>query len=72
MFSMCLPNHGSVVIDRLLNNYASEKTKVPYVYCDYKDQAAQTASNLISCLARQMLGHPRTLLQQADEIKKEC
>ena len=65
---MCLPRYRSVVIDHLLNNYASEKTKVAYVYCDYKDRAAQTATNLIACLARQMLGRPRTLPHQVEEM----
>ena len=64
---MCLSYHRSVVIDYLLNNYASEKPKVAYLYCDYKDQAAQTASNLIACLVRQMLGRPRTLPQEVEE-----
>lgn len=38
------------------------------MYCDYKDQAAQTASNLTACLIRQILGRPRTLPQQVEEL----
>ena len=34
-----------------------------YIYCNYKDQAAQTASNLIACLARQVIGRPKALPQ---------
>lgn len=52
----------------MLNNYASETVKVAYVYCDYKDQTAQTASNLIACLARQLLGGPSKLPQQFEKM----
>ena len=65
---MCLLIHRSVVIDHLLSTYDSEKIKVAYVYCDYKDKAAQSASNLIACLARQMLGCPRTLPQEVEKM----
>ena len=70
-FGVCLHNQRSVVIDHLLNNYASEDTKVAFVYCDYKDQAAQTASNLIACLARQIIGRPQELPQQLAALHKE-
>ena len=70
-FGVCLHNQRSVVIDHLLNNYASEDTKIAFVYCDYEDQAAQTASNLIACLARQVIGRPQELPQQLVALHKE-
>lgn len=42
-----------------------------YVYCDYKDQAAQTASNLIACLARQIVGRPQVLPQPLVALHKK-
>ena len=64
-------NHRSVVIDYLTNNYAGEDTKIIYLYCDYKDQAVQTAPNLIACLARQIIGYPKVLPQKLKEMHKE-
>ena len=64
-------NDRSVVIDYLTNNYPSEDTKIVYLYCDYKDQAVQTAPNLIACLARQIIGCPKVLPQQLEEMHKE-
>ena len=55
---------SSVVIDHLLNNYVNENIRIAYIYCDYKDQAAQTASNLLTCLARQIIGRPKALPAQ--------
>ena len=64
--------HGrSVVIDYLLNNFANQDTKVVYIYCNYKDQAAQTASNLIACLARQIIGRPKALPQEVITLHEE-
>ena len=70
-FGICSQNNRSVVIDHLLNNYASEDTKIAFVYCDYKDQAAQTASNLLACLARQIIGRPQELPQQLAALHKD-
>lgn len=64
-------DHRSIIINYLINNYAGEDTKIVYLYCDYKDQAMQTASNLIACLARQIIGYPKVLPQQLEEIHKE-
>ena len=61
----------SVVIEYLLNNFANEDTKVVYIYCNYKDQAAQTASNLISCLIRQIIGRPKALPQEIINLYEE-
>lgn len=66
-----LTEYRSVIIDHLLNNYASEDTKVAFVYCDDKDLAAQTASSLIACLARQIIGRPQELPQQLAALHKE-
>lgn len=41
------------------------------MYCDYKDQAAQTASKLIACLARQIIGRPQVLPQPLAALHKE-
>ena len=68
---MCLLNHRSVVVDYLQNNYADKDTTVAYVYCNYKDQAAQTASNLIACLARQIIGHSNTLPQELITLQND-
>lgn len=71
LFYTCSWNHRSVVIDYLINNNADKVTKIAYLYCDYKDQAAQTAPNLIACLARQIIGCPEALPQQLVEMHKE-
>ena len=71
LFQTCSLNHRSVVIDYLTNNYAGEDTKVIYLYCDYKDQAVQTAPNLIACLARQIIGYSKVLPQQLEEMHEE-
>ena len=67
----CSWNHRSIVIDYLMNNNAGKDTKIVYLYCDYKDQAVQTAPNLIACLARQIIGCPKALPQQLEEMHKE-
>ena len=61
----------SIVVDYLLNNFANDDTKVVYIYCDYKDQAAQTASNLIACLTRQIIGYPKTLPQEITNLYED-
>ena len=54
-----------------MKTYASEDIRVAYIYCDYKDQVAQTASNLIACLTRQIIGRPIALPQQLEELYEE-
>ncbi|KAL6713765.1 hypothetical protein ACLMJK_008257 [Lecanora helva] len=54
----------SIVIDYLTTLYSSSDARIAYVYCDYKDQATHTSSNLIACLARQLIGRPEKLPQQ--------
>ena len=71
LFRTCSLNHRSIVVDYLTNNYAGEDTKIVYLYCDYKDQAVQTAANLIACLVRQVIGYPKVLPQQLEEMHKE-
>lgn len=44
--------------------------QVAYVYCDYKDQAAQTTENLVACLARQLIENRKMLPQQLEELYK--
>ena len=61
----------SVVVDYLLNNFANDDTKVVYIYCNYKDQVAQTASNLIACLTRQIIGYPKELPQEMPSIYED-
>lgn len=55
----------------MVKSYASEDIRIAYVYCDYKDQVAQTASNLIACLIRQIIGHSNELPQQLEQLHKE-
>ena len=62
---------NSIVVDHLIKRIASDDIRVAYVYCDYKDQAMQTASNLIACLARQLIGTPPRLPQQLERLHKE-
>ena len=62
---------NSIVVDHLIKSIASDDIRVAYVYCDYKDQAMQTASNLIACLARQLIGTPPRLPQQLERLHKE-
>ena len=54
----------------MVKSYVSEDVRVAYIYCDYKDQVAQTASNLIACLIRQIIGRPKNLPQQLQELHK--
>ena len=54
----CSRIRSSVVIKHLLEK---EDSRVAYIYCDYKDQAAQTASNLVACLVRQLTGRAKPL-----------
>ena len=61
----------SIVVDHLIKNVCSDDVRIAYVYCDYKDQAMQTASNLIACLARQLIGRPQKLPQQLKSFHKE-
>ena len=61
----------SIVVDHLIKTIVSDDVRVAYVYCDYKDQAMQTASNLIACLARQLIGTPPRLPQQLERLHKE-
>ena len=68
---MYLLNYRSVVVDYLLNNYADKDTAVAYVYCNYKDQAAQKASDLIACLARQIIGHSKALPQELMTLQND-
>lgn len=62
---------ASIVVDHLIKTIVSNDVRVAYVYCDYKDQAMQTASNLIACLARQLIGTPAKLPQQLERLHKE-
>ena len=61
----------SIVVDHLIKTVGSDDVRIAYVYCDYKDQAIQTASNLIACLARQLIGRPQKLPQQLEILHKE-
>lgn len=71
LFYICSLNHRSVVIDYLINNNAGKDTKIAYLYCDYKNQAMQTAPNLLACLARQIIGFPKALPPQLEEMHRE-
>lgn len=62
---------SSIIVDYLTRIYESDDVRVAYVYCDYKDQALQTASNLIACLARQVVGHPTKLPVQLEFLYTE-
>ena len=61
----------SIVVDHLVKTIVSDHVRVAYVYCDYKDQAVQSASNLIACLARQLIGTPPKLPQQLEKLYNE-
>ena len=58
-------------MDHLINTYGSDDVRIAYVYCDYKDQAMQTAANLIACLARQLIGRPKKLPVLLEQMYKE-
>ena len=58
-------------MDYLVNTHVSDDIRIAYLYCDYKDQAMQTALNLIACLARQLVGWPRRLPLQLVRLHKE-
>ena len=61
----------SIVVDHSFKTIVSDDVPVAYIYCDYEDQAMQTASNLIACLARQLIGTPSKLPQQLEKLHKE-
>ena len=58
-----------MVIEHLLE---MEDSRVAYIYCDYKDQAAQTASNIVGCLARQLIEDAKPLPQRLMAVHEEC
>ena len=58
------------MVDYLTKKVESDSIRIAYVYCDYKDQAIQTASNLIACLARQLVGRPERLPAQLESLHK--
>lgn len=51
--------------------HGSDEVRVAYIYCDYKDQSIQTASNLIAVLARQLVGHSEKLPKQLENMYTE-
>ena len=58
-------------MDYLVNTHVSDNVRIAYVYCDYKDQVIQTASNLIACLARQLVGWPKRLPRQLERLYQD-
>ena len=63
--------HSSIVVDYLTRIHGSDEVRVAYIYCDYKDQSVQTASNLIAALARQLVEHPEKLPTQLENMYTE-
>ena len=61
----------SVVVDHLLNNHIDDNTRIAYIYCNYKDQAAQTASNLVACLTRQIIGRSKALPERLAALHED-
>ena len=59
------------MIDHLINNYVDEDTRIAYIYCDYKNQTAQTAANLVACLVRQIIGRTKTLPKELATMHEE-
>lgn len=43
------------MIDHLQQEPILENTVIAYLYCDYKDRKNKTTSNLLACLAKQLL-----------------
>ena len=62
------PHRSSIVVDYLTRIHGSDEVRVAYIYCGYKDQSIQTASNLIAALARQLVGHPEKLPTQLENM----
>ncbi len=58
-------------MDHLTRTYTNDDVRIAYVYCDYKDQVTQTASNLIACLTRQLIGRPEKLPHQLENLYKK-
>lgn len=61
----------SIVVDHLTQNYGSDTTRIAYVSCDYKNQANQKASDLVGCLAMQLIGRPKMLPPLLEKLYKD-
>lgn len=47
--------HSSIVVDHLQTTMLDDKGAVAFIYCNYKERAQQTLTNLLSSLARQLI-----------------
>lgn len=52
---MLTQGHRSVVVDYLDWSFKLEDVGLAYVYCNYKEQEGQTATNLISSIVQQLV-----------------
>lgn len=52
----------------MIRYHQTDEIRIAYIYCDYKDQSNQTATNLIACLIRQLIGNANRLPQQLTEL----
>ena len=55
-------------IDELLTTRANINTGVAYIFCNYKQQAEQTAVNLISSLVRQLAAQKPSTLKDIESL----
>ena len=60
---------ASIVVDNLQQRYAgSERVGVACIYCDYKDQVAQTTKNLLASLWMQLAASKQDLSYEVDDL----
>src|SRR5436190_6106950 len=62
---------SSIVIDHLSKKFNGTDIRIAYLYCDYKEQAIQTASNLVACLVKQLIGRPKRLPSLLEKLYKD-
>ena len=47
--------YSSIVVDHLQTAFLDDKNAVAFIYCNYKERAQQTLTNLLSSLSRQLI-----------------
>lgn len=66
--------YSSTVIENLLQIFDRDTVSISYIYCDYKDRAKQTTTNLLASLVKQLvLQHedmPREVIEMYVEHTK--
>ena len=63
--------YRSAIIDFLENQHQGVNAAVVYLYCNYKEEEAQTAQNMIGSLLKQVVRHKTTLPDDVHSLYKK-